>query len=419
MCKPRGPEVPACGACRTAHGNFESTAGDALEWPGMSRHWLLDPTVTFLNHGSFGSCPREVLEAQSEWRRRLEASPIQFLVHQLPGLLGQVREQIAPFVGAAPQDLAFVRNATEGVSSVLRSLSLQPGDELLTTNHTYGACAHALRFIAERTGATVRVVEVPFPLSSAAEVVECIVRGVTPRTRLALIDHVTSITGLVFPITNIVRVLRDRGVETLVDGAHAPGMVDLDIEAIGAAYYTGNFHKWLCAPKGAGMLWVRRDLQPRVYPLTISHGFGAPIEERYQCMFDWTGTSDPTPWLCISDALRVMADLLPGGWPSIRKRNHDLALQARDVLCHALNIPPPAPDSMLGSLASVPLPPVRTKDGAGPETDGLYTALLGHGFEVLVLPWPQWPERVLRVSAQLYNRIGEYERLASVLPSLL
>jgi isopenicillin-N epimerase len=403
----------------------------------MRRHWLLDPAVAFLNHGSFGACPRAVLEAQTEWRRKLETSPVQFLALQLPGLLEQVREQIAPFVGANPADLAFVRNATEGVNTVLRSLSLQPGDELLTTNHTYAACANALRFVAERTGATVRVVEVPFPLASAGEVVECIVRGVTPRTRLALIDHVTSVTGLVFPITNIVRVLRERGIETLVDGAHAPGMVDLDVEAIGAAYYAGNFHKWLCAPKGAGMLWVRRDLQTRISPLTVSHGLAAPIEERFLKSFDWTGTADPTPWLCISDALRVMADLMPGGWPTIRKRNHELALQARDVLCRALAIPAPAPDSMLGSLVSVPLPACRPRDeppGSSrvpseregtssqrpePPTDGLYAALVERGFETLVLPWPHWPERVLRVSVQLYNRIDEYERLASVLPALL
>jgi isopenicillin-N epimerase len=424
----------------------------------MRRDWMLDPRITFLNHGSFGSCPKAVLRAQDEWRTQMESAPIDFLVRRLPGLLQGVREQIAPFVGANPSDIAFVHNATEGVNCVLRALSLQPGDELLTTNHTYGACANALRFVAERWGATVKVVDIPFPIHSAADVVELISRGVTQRTRLALIDHVTSITGLVFPITNIVRVLREHGVETLVDGAHAPGMVDLDIESIGAAYYTGNFHKWLCAPKGAAMLWVRRDLQTRIYPLAISHGFAAPIEQRFQRTFDWTGTSDPTPWLCIPDALRVMADMAPGGWPTVRRLNHELALRARDLLCKALNIPAPAPDTMLGSLAAVPLPPTkitkrsatippppisqsalapessRTPDSArlvdsAPQStpsmtmtgtaEELYLALLGQGFETLVAPFPAVPGRVLRVSAQLYNTPQEYERLAAVLPTLL
>lgn len=380
----------------------------------MRQHWLLDPDITFLNHGSFGSCPVAVLEAQAEYRRRMERAPIQFLVRELPQRLEEVRQQVAPFVGVSPQDLVFVRNATEGVNAVLRSIALQAGDEILTTNHTYGACANTLRFVAERSGATVRVVDVPFPLHSGAEVVEAIARGVTPRTRLALIDHVTSATGLVFPITNIVRTLRDRGVETLVDGAHAPGMIDLNIEAIGAAYYAGNFHKWLCAPKGAGMLWVRPDLHSRVFPSVISHGFGAPIEQRYRAMFDWTGTQDPSAWLCIPDALRVVADLVPGGWKQVQKRNHELALQARDVLCSALKIPRPAPDALLGALATVPLPPIQDQ-----EAPALYQELLDRKFEVLVGAWPTATQRVLRVSAQLYNSLDEYQRLASVLSDLL
>jgi isopenicillin-N epimerase len=363
------------------------------------------------------------LEAQNEWRRQFEFRPVEF-VRALPARLDEVRQQVGPFLGVSPEDLVFVRNATEGVNAVLRSLSFQPGDELLTTNHTYAACNNALRFIAERAGATVRAVEVPFPLTSAAEVVEAISRGVTQRTRLALIDHVTSPTGLVFPITNIVRVLRELGVETLVDGAHAPGMVDLNIEAIGAAYYTGNFHKWLCAPKGAGLLWVRPDLQSRILPPVISHGFSAPLESRYRALFDWTGTQDPSPWLCIPDALRVMADLVPGGWKRVQQQNHALALQARDVLCASLGVAAPAPDSMLGALAAVPLPSALDPDS---DALSLYTKLVERGFETLVMPWPTPTSstgptpggRVLRVSAQLYNTLDDYQRLAKVLGELL
>lgn len=377
----------------------------------MRRHWLLDPAVRFLNHGSFGACPRNVLEAQSLLRERMERQPVQFLARELPGLLAEARRQLAPHLGVQPGDFVFVRNATEGVNAVLRSLRFELGDELLTTNHAYAACANALRFVAEQAGAKLVVVDVPFPLHSPAQVVEAIARGVTPRTRLALVDHVTSITGLVFPIRNIVRVLRDLGVDTLVDGAHAPGMVDLDVESIGAGYYAANFHKWFCAPKGAGMLWVRRDLQPRIAPPVISHGLSAPRESRFQALFDWTGTSDPTPWLCVTESVHMLQSLLPGGLSAVRGRNRRLALYARDVLCRALGVEPPAPDEMLGALAAVPLP------GTG-DPELLYRELLQRGFETLVKGFPSSQRRVLRVSAQLYNTEREYDELAELLPRL-
>jgi isopenicillin-N epimerase len=313
--------------------------------------------------------------------------------------------------------MVFVRNATEGVNAVLRSARFVAGDELLTTNHTYGACNNALRFVAEQFGAKVVSVKVPFPIESPNQVVDAVLRGVTHRTRLALIDHVTSITGLVFPISGIVRALRDRGVETLVDGAHAPGMLELDIESIGAGYYAANFHKWMCAPKGAGMLWVRRDLQERVAPPVISHGFARPLAERFSAMFDWTGTADPTPYLCVFEALQTMAAMLPGGWRTIWRRNHELALFARDALCGALGCDKPAPDHMLGSLASVPLPPVESKEKAS--AAAIYQELRSLGFETLVMPWQSETSVVLRVSAQLYNTEDQYQALAERLPAVL
>lgn len=339
------------------------------------------------------------------------------MAEELPRRLEFVREQVAPFVGVQPSDLVFARNATEAVNAVLRSLHFEVGDELLTTNHTYGACANTLRYVAQRVGAKLVVADVPFPLTERSAVVDAVVRRVTPKTRLALLDHVTSATGLVFPIQTLVRELRDRGVETLIDGAHAPGMVDLDIEAIGAAYYAANFHKWLCAPKGAAMLWVRRDMQGRIVPCVVSHGFAAPKEQRFQEMFDWTGTSDPSAWLCIPDAMREMADLVSGGWRTIRKNNRDLALYARDVLCGALGIDKPAPDDMIGALASIPLPPGPM--GRRPADGPLYQALVQAGFETLVVPSPDGQGRLLRVSAQLYNSPDQYERLAQTLLVLL
>jgi isopenicillin-N epimerase len=385
----------------------------------LKKHWPLDPKVVFLNHGSFGSCPMAVLKFQRALQKRMERQPIHFLVRELEPLLDGARAALAQFTGARPEDLVFVPNATSGVNTVLRSLAFDAGDELLVSDHEYNACRNALEFVA-RAGAKVVVAAVPFPFASAGQIVEAIVGRVTPRTRLALVDHVTSQTGLVLPIGQIVRELAARGVDTLVDGAHGPGMVPLNLESLGAAYYTGNCHKWLCAPKAAGFLHVRPDRQQSIHPLSISHGFTTPRTDRPRFLieFGWTGTLDPSAWLSVPEALRFMGGLLPGGWPEIMARNRALALEARGILCQALEIAPPCPEECVGSMAAMPLPDAGETEKAGPPLyiDPLQDDLLArHAIEVPVIPWPAFPKRLLRVSAQLYNHRAQYQLLDAAL----
>ncbi len=392
-------------------------------------HWDLDPDVVFLNHGSFGACPRVVLEEQQRLRRRMEAEPVRFFVRELPELLDEARRELAAFVNARPEDLVFVPNATTGVNSVLRSLRFAPGDELLVTDHAYNACANALRFVAERSGAKVVVAALPFPLSAEsqaetqAEIVTAVLDQVTPSTRLALLDHVTSATGLVLPLAELSRALAQRGVDVLVDGAHAPGMLPVDLPALDVPYYTANCHKWICAPKGAAFLWVRPDRQEQIRPLCISHGANAPADDRSRFMleFDWTGTDDPTARLCVPTALRFMGGLLPGGFAELMQHNRSQVLAARRLLAETLDVPLPCPDEMIGSLASLPLPAGDTR---GPLSaffiDPLQEALLRrHGVEVPVTAWPAAPRRLLRISSQVYNGPADYAALAHALAALL
>jgi len=390
-----------------------------MQTPGNpARLWPLDPAVIFLNHGSFGACPAEVLRHQAGLRAEMESEPVRFLLRELPDRLAAARRALADFVGADADDLAFVTNATSGVNAVLRSLVLSAGDELLVTDHAYNACRNALEFVAGRAGARVVVAHLPFPVGSPGVVVDAVLAAVTPRTRLALLDHVTSPTGLVLPIARLVGELAARGVEVLVDGAHGPGMLPLDLRALGAAYYSGNCHKWLCAPKGTAFLWVRRDRQAGVRPLTISHGANAPQADRsrFRLEFDWTGTGDPTAWLTVPKCIEYLGSLTEGGWPALMARNRALALEARALLCAAVGTEPPCPDEMVGTLAAVRLPDGQATDLGWRQADPLQQQLFdGWGIEVPVVRWPAPPRRLVRVSAQLYNVRDHYVRLADAL----
>ena len=385
----------------------------------LARLWTLDPAVAYLNHGSFGACPAAILEKQSELRARLEKEPVDFLVREAPALYAEARAALGKFVGADPDDLAFVPNATAGVNAVVRSRTFAPGDEILTTDHAYGACKKTLDYVASRTGGRVTVAAVPFPLRSEDEVVSSVLSAVTPRTRLAMLDHVTSPTALVFPIEKLVAELSARGVDTLVDGAHALGMLPLHLSRLGAAYYTGNAHKWLCAPKGAAFLHVRRDRQKGLHPVTISHGY-AGGEPRFRDEFDWTGTIDPTPALTIPFCIEYLGGLVPGGWPALMETNRELALRARGIFLERLGGTAACPSAMVGSMAAAFLPtPSKESPLFGLDREALGDLMRARGVESWFHPSPSDGAMLVRLSAQLYNTEEQYVALANLLAEAL
>jgi isopenicillin-N epimerase len=391
--------------------------------------WALRPDLVFLNHGSFGACPRAVLAVQADLRTELEANPVAFLGRALEARLDQARARLADFLGSDPADLAFVPNATAGVASVLRSLRFAPGDEVVTTDHEYNAALNMARFAAARDGARVVVARIPLPTTGPDEVAQRILGVVGPRTRLVLVSHVTSPTALIFPVERLVATLEGRGIPVLVDGAHGPGMLPLDLSALGASFYAGNLHKWVCAPKGAAFLHVRRDRQAAIRPLAISHGANDPRPGRttFRKEFDWTGTADPTPFLAVPAAIDAVGGMVAGGWATVMDRNRDLAARARRTLAAVGGAPVLAPETMLGSMAAIELPPDRGFSARGPaDPDPLQARLLETAaIEVPIHAWPRDPvpgerrRRLLRVSAHLHNDVGEYGHLAEALRVLL
>lgn len=369
--------------------------------PELRPEWLLEDGAAFLNHGSFGATPRRVLDAQSRWRERMERQPVRFLDRELPALMRDAAQELASFVGAAARDVVFVDNATAGVNAVVGSLSFSPGDEILVTSHVYGAVRKTIRHVAARAGATLVEVPVPFPLADAGEVVDAVARGLGPRTRLAVLDHVASASGLVLPIDAMIAACRRRGVPVLVDGAHGPGQLDLELSRLGADWYVGNCHKWLFAPKGCAFLWARPERQHELHPTVISHGYGAGwIEE-----FDWTGTRDPSPWLSVGAAIAFTCEL---GLDAMRRYQRELAGNAADLLAEAWGVTRPAPAAMCAAMVTLPLP--WPTGGTEAEARATNRRLWDeHRVEVPVMPFQgrSW----VRISAQVYNGWDEYLRL--------
>jgi isopenicillin-N epimerase len=371
--------------------------------------WLLDPDALTVNHGSFGATPHVVLAAQDAWRRRLEEQPTRFMRRVLPGALRGSAARLANFIGARGDDLAFVENATVGCNAVLGSLHLEPGDEILVLNHGYAAVKNAARHVALRAQARVVEAALPFPRPSADAIVAAVTAALTERTRLVILDHITSPSALVLPVERLVRACHAASAKVLIDGAHGPGQVALDLTGLNADWYAGNCHKWLMAPKGCAFLWARPDRQADLHPVTISHGYG----KGFLAEFDWTGTRDPSNFLAVDAAIDFHERL---GGARLRQRNVALAAEAGGLLASRLATECGADRATQGSMALVRLPI------AGPADQARALALRGRLMDVYDADAPLhaldgaiW----LRLSAQAYNEISDYERLAEIAARLV
>lgn len=372
--------------------------------PRLERLWALDPTYTFLNHGSFGAVPRAIREAFIAVQDRIESRPIEFIDRRIQELILPARERVAAFLGIAPDSFGFVTNATEGVNAVLRSLDFRPGDEMLTTSHVYNAVRNAMKYRGRQTGAVYVEVPVPLPINRPQEIVDALVAAMNPRTRLVVVDHVTSPTALVFPVEQLARECRARNIELLVDGAHVPGMLDVDVDAIGCTYWTGNLHKWPCAPKGSAVLWVAPERRADIHPVTISHF----LDQGFVREFDWQGTRDLAAWAVSGQAIDFMGQF---GWDKVRAHNRQMAAWANRLWCERWDVEPisPADHSMLGFMATVPLPAEIPARYATP-MDFQKALYAEDRIEVPIIDFGgRWHARA---SAQVYNRAEEYERLA-------
>jgi isopenicillin-N epimerase len=382
----------------------------------MRDAFLLDPHIVFLNHGSFGACPREVFALYQHWQLELERNPVDFLGRRSAALLRQAREKLAAFLGADGDDLVFVPNTTTGVNTVARSLDLKPGDEILGTDHEYGACDATWRFVCSKTGAVYHRVEVPLPFEPT-QWLPRMLAAITPKTKVIFVSHITSTTALIFPLAELCQTARARGIVTLIDGAHAPGHVDLQLNALGADFYTGNCHKWMCAPKGSAFLHVRPEQQSALHSSVVSWGYvseasghtgfdaytGSTLLER---RFQWQGTRDLAAYLTVPAAIDFQQR---HDWPKWRERCHTLAWDTLQRVVARNGLLPISPPTAQGQMVTIP---VRCTNAEGLRR----TLFEQHQIEVPVTQHAGQTHKGLAVQA--YNTRTDMEALVQALAVL-
>ena len=393
---------------------FIAGLGDATPIAEAGRHYLLRRDIAFLNHGSYGACPQPVFETYQRWQRELQAEPVEFLGRRLSGLLADARERLAHYAGTQAGNIVFVPNATHGMNSIARSLDLQPGDEVLGTDHEYGAVERTWRFVCEQRGARYNAQPIALPTDSEDAIIEQLWQGVTERTRVLVVSHISSPTALVFPVARICQRAAERGILTVIDGAHAPGQLDLDLDHLGADFYLGNAHKWLSAPVGAGFLFAQPERQPLLKPLVVSWGWQArePGPSPFQDYFSWIGTDDPSAYLSVPAAIDFQS---MHGWAEVRAKSHQLVSTAREGVARLTGLPHICPDTRdwWVQMCAVPLP----TNGTLPARELQRRLFEEYQVEVPITEWQGW--RFVRISIQAYNSPRDVQRLLQGLAALL
>ncbi len=376
--------------------------------------FLLDPTIHFLNHGSFGACPRPVFEVYQAWQLKLEQQPVAFLSRDLPEYALQARQALGQYLNTSADNLAFVPNATHGVNIVARSLSLSPGDEILATDHEYGACDYTWEFITQKTGAVYIRQPIPLPIQTNAQILDCLREGITERTRVIYLSHITSPTALCLPVKEICDLARQAGILSIIDGAHAPGQIPLDLDELGADFYTGNCHKWMLAPKGAGFLYTHPKVQNLIEPLIVSWGYHATAQtstgSQYIDYLQWTGTHDPAAALAVPTAIQFMHD---HNWEQVRKDCHQLLTTAIQRICELVDKEPLYPlDSHL--FHQMGIAPIPQNTDIIPFKQRLYSE---HQIEIPLIDWNSF--KFIRISIQAYNDQSDIDALIQALETIL
>lgn len=382
-----------------------------LPLPELASQFLLKDDIVFLNHGSFGACPRPVFETYQKWQRELEGDPVDFIGRRTQDLMRESRTELAAYLNAPVEQLVFVPNATYGINVVARSLNLVEGDEILTTNHEYGAVNNTWHFNFDKRGVKYINHPMPMPFTTAEAFVDKLWQGVTPRTKVITFSHITSPTALIFPAKLICQRARAEGILTVIDGAHAPGQIDIDLTAMGVDYYTGNCHKWLCSPKGAAFLYAAPGRDELLEPLVVSHGWSRPHDEQSKFLdnFNWTGTMDPAAYISVGAAVRFHRE---NNWTAVRAACHTLATQTRDRINEMTGLASVCPDSTdwfsQMFVARLPMASVdRISDAMWPEFK----------IEIPVLTWND--QAFVRVSVQAYNTPEDMERLLGAIEKYL
>lgn len=375
--------------------------------------FLLDSNVTFLNHGSFGATPIPVFEAYQEWQRRLEQQPVQFLIGKLPDLLAHARRTLGKYINASPDDLVYIPNVTFGLNVIARSLTLGPGDEVLTTNHEYGACDNVWHFLSQKKGFTTIHQTIPLTFESSASIIEALWQGVTSKTKVIYLSHITSSTAIKFPMAAICKKAQEAGILTIIDGAHAPGQIPLDMQTIGADVYFGNAHKWLCSPKGAAFLYTHKEKQHLIEPLVIGWGWREnktfTYGSDYLDYLQWPGTKDFSAYLSVPAAIQFQDDY---GWTAVRQKCHTILKDALEQVSALTGLPAPyADERFYHQMAIAPLPPISDLTAF---KNALYDQYR------VEIPGIQWEnQQFIRISIQGYNTTKDIEVLLNALQHLL